>query len=108
MNNEQKIMSILDLIMERLDKIESRFDNLENRFDRFEIDVNKRFNDLESNMDKQFAEVKRCLADVAEGINATILHSAQDTQVLNKRIDEIEKIAIIALKEASLAKYRNI
>ena len=83
MNNEERILSILENIQGKVGSMESRFDTLEGRFDTLE----GRFDTLEKNTNKRF-EALEGRFDTLEGRFDT-LEGRFDT--LENRFDTMEK-----------------
>jgi 3-dehydroquinate dehydratase len=84
MNNEEKILTILETLTEKIDKLETRFDGLETRFDGLET----RFNGLEAVQkemrdDLEFVRITATRMEIEHGREIRALH---DGFTLNKEI----------------------
>ena len=73
MNNEEKILSMLETVVQKVDGLDARFDNLESRFDNLE----SRFDNLEArfdNLESRFDELEK---DV-QSINKVVIRIEND------------------------------
>ncbi len=94
MNNEEKILSVLEAVVERLDKVDSRIDSMESaqvqtnerlgRLEAGQAQTNERLGRLETGQKNIRKDIKELQFMVHKGVMSEI-------ERLDRRIDKVEK-----------------
>lgn len=94
MNNEERILIVLERMDTRMDKMGSGLSGLNTRMDQLETSLNSRIDELESNMNMEFYAVRTEMDVVNKSLKKEIdmLNNKVDRLLFTKDVEGYDKI----------------
>ncbi len=98
MNNEDKILSLLEQMNQRLDKMDDRFDKMDDRFDKMDDRLDKVENELQfvkNTTTRIELEQGKMLGLLYDGYLANTETLNEHTEALNRLENKVDKLSTV-------------
>lgn len=99
MNNEDKILTMLESIQKQIGSMENKFTNMENRFDTMESNTNNRFDTIDNRfdtMDNRFDDMEKFIAkeiqSTRDELKLEIQHVYDEVKEIKEDFNNIEQV----------------